>query len=55
MYDFDDNVQLALTYELSPHLNVVHRYVYGFLDLLGDVGGLAGSLKALFFAMVIVF
>ena len=54
LYDFDDNVQLALTYELSPDLNVIQRQVYGMLDLLGDLGGLAGSLYTLFFSLIII-
>lgn len=55
LYDFADNVQLAITYELSSDLRVVKRQVYGLLDLLGDLGGLASSLYSLFFALITVF
>ena len=55
MYDFFDNVQMALTYERSLDLLIVKRKVYGLLDLLGDVGGLASSLKSLFFSLILVF
>ena len=33
---------------LSPDLNVVNRETYGFLDWLGDIGGLLDGLKYLF-------
>jgi len=46
---------MAITYELSRDLNMIKRKVYGILDFLGDVGGLAGALKALFTVAVIVF
>ena len=54
-YDFEDNTHMAITYELSRDLNMIKRKVYGILDFLGDVGGLAGALKALFTVAVIVF
>ena len=37
------------------NLLVIHRRVYGILDWLGDVGGLASSIYTLFFALIIVF
>ena len=40
---------------MSENLWTIQRRVYGILDLLGDVGGLAGSLYTLFFALIIVF
>ena len=55
LYDFDDNVQLAVTYELSRDLRIIRRSVYSILDLLGDIGGLAGALRALFSFAVIIF
>ena len=55
MYDFKDNTQLAITYELDRDLQTISRKVYGILDWLGDIGGLAGALKALFTALIIVF
>ena len=54
MYDFKDNVQMAITYEFSRDLAVIKRKVYGFLDFMGDLGGLAGALHASFTALVIV-
>ena len=54
MYDFQDNVQLAVTYEFSRSLNHVTRKVYGFLDLLGDLGGLASALYNGGIAVVII-
>lgn len=54
-YDFFDNTQLAITYELSRDLQVIRRKVYGVLDFLGDLGGLAGALRALFTVVVIIF
>ena len=55
MYDFDDDVQLAITYEFKRDLQVIRRKVYGFLDWMGDIGGLAGALHASFTAAIIVF
>ncbi len=36
-------------------MQTISRKVYGILDWLGDIGGLAGALKALFTALIIVF
>ena len=55
LYDFDDNVQLAITYELDRDLRIIRRTVYSLLDLLGDIGGLAGALRALFIITVTIF
>ena len=46
---------MAVTYELSRDLKIVRRKVYGILDFLGDMGGLAGALQALFAVVVVVF
>lgn len=54
-YDFEDSVQLALTFELDRDLKVIKRKVYSLMDWLGDLGGLSGSLYALFAALVIIF
>ena len=48
-------MQLAITYELNRDLHRINRKVYGILDWLGSIGGLAGALKALFSVLVIVF
>ena len=55
MYDYNDNVQLAVTYELNRDLRIVRRSVYSFLDLLGEIGGLAGALHAFFSVTIIIF
>ena len=56
-YDFPrpDTTQLAITYELSRDLNIIRRQVYGVLDFLGDLGGLAGALRGLFALVVLLF
>ena len=56
-YDFPrpDTTQLAITYELSRDLNIIRRKVYGVLDFLGDLGGLAGALRGLFAVIVLLF
>ena len=55
MYDFNDNVQIAVTYELSPDFFMIRRQVYTLLDYMGDIGGLAGALHGLFVVTIIVF
>ena len=55
MYDFKDDVQLAINYELSRDLRIIRRKVYGLLDFLGDLGGLAGALRGIFTGAIIVF
>ena len=54
MYDYDDNVLMAVSYELDQDLQVIRRKVYGFLDLLAAIGGLTGSLYSLFFAFILL-
>ena len=57
LYDFPypDTTQLAITYELNRDLQIIRRKVYGLLDFLGDLGGLAGALRGLFTVIVIIF
>ena len=55
LYDFPDTVQIAITYELNRDLKIVRRKVYGLLDFLGDIGGLAGALKGLFASLIVIF
>ena len=43
-YEFDDNVHVAVTFELDLDLTVIDRQVYSILDWLGDIGGLAEAL-----------
>ena len=54
-YDYKDDVQMAITFELNRDLRMVHRQVYMFMDWLGDIGGLSGSLYAIFGLVVMVF
>ena len=54
-YDYNDDVQLAITYELDRDLSIIRRKVYRFLDLLSDIGGLAGTLFALFSVLIVIF
>ena len=54
MYDYDDHVLMAISYELDRDLNMIRRKVYGFLDLLAAIGGLAGSLFSLFSATLLI-
>lgn len=54
MHDFNDNVQMIISYEFKQDLRVISRKVYGFLDLLGDIGGLAGSLYSSFMLLIVV-
>ena len=54
-YDWNDNIHMAIAFEFDRDLNHVHRKVYGILDFLGDIGGLAGSLHVIFGAGVIIF
>ena len=46
---------MAITYELDRDLSIIRRKVYRFLDLLSDIGGLAGTLFALFSVLIVVF
>ena len=57
LYDFPypDTTQLAITYELNRDLQIIRRKVYGLLDFLGDLGGLAGALRGLFTVVVLIF
>ena len=54
-YDFPDLVQIAITYELDRDLRIIRRKVYGLLDFLGDLGGLAGALRGIFTVAIILF
>ena len=45
-YDFFDNIQTAIAFEMNLDLKRIDRSIYSFLDFLGDIGGLAGSLHA---------
>ena len=48
-------MHVAITYELDRDLRTIQRKVYGILDFLGDIGGLAGALKAFFAASIGLF
>ena len=55
LYDFPDNIHMAITYELDRDLKIVRRKVFNFLDWLGAIGGLAGALRALFGILIFLF
>ena len=55
VWDFPDNVQCVVSYEFNRDLTTVRRTVYSILEFLGDLGGLAGSLVALFTVSVLIF
>ena len=48
-------MQNAITFELSLDRTVLKRRVYGWLDLLGELGGLFGALSPLCLGLVRVF
>jgi hypothetical protein len=54
-WDFPGDIQVSITYELSRDLNQINRKVYSILEYLGDMGGLAGALFALFTVAVMIF
>jgi len=55
LYDFDDDVHVAITYELDRDLTIVRRQVFGILDFLGAIGGLSGALRGLFGKLIVIF
>ena len=46
-YEFDDNVWLSITFEMSLDVIEYEREVYTFLMMMSDIGGLAGALFTL--------
>ena len=55
VWDFPGDVHTAITFELNRDLMTINRKVYGILDWLSDVGGLAGALIAAFSVFVMIF
>jgi len=55
VWDFNDDIQCVVSYEFVRDLGMVKRKVYSILEFLGDIGGLAGSLVALFTVIVLIF
>ena len=51
-YDFDDNVQAAISIEVDPNLNSYDRHVYTYIDLLSDVGGIQGIIVYMFAILI---
>jgi len=45
---------MAITYGLDPDLRIINRKVYGLLECLSDIGGLAGALFSLCLAFVFI-
>ena len=54
-YEFKDNVQIQVTFELNLDLEVTDRQVYSVLDWLGDTGGLGEACFFIGAAIVIFF
>ena len=49
---YANKFQNSITYEMSLDKNIYIREVYTFLDLMGDLGGLAGALTPIFAGIV---
>ena len=54
-WDYPDDVHVVLTYELERDLSKIRRQVYGILDYVGDIGGLAGAVFSIFSTLVLLF
>ena len=53
-FEFFSRTHFAVTYEMNLDLLVTERTVYGFLDWIGNIGGLYDGLR-LFFAIIVGF
>lgn len=51
-YSDDDGYVTALFWRFDKAYDVYERKIYGILDLLGDIGGLAESLHVIGFLIV---
>ena len=51
----NDDVMIALTFEMNLDMIVIDRQVYSSLDWMGDIGGLSGALYSTFAAAIIIF
>ena len=47
-------LQTAIAYEMSLTHRHIQRTVYGFLDFLGDLGGLLTAMKVMMLCMVFI-
>ena len=52
--DSREEFQLVVRFDMSLDAHTINRSVYTLLDVLGDVGGLSGSLFALFNVLVVI-
>ena len=52
--DANEAFQLVVRFDMSLDAHTINRSVYTLLDVLGDVGGLSGSLFALFNVLVVI-
>ena len=50
--EWDSDVITNVSYEVSPHLNIIFRDGYTFLDILSDLGGIS-SLISVAFALIV--
>ena len=46
---------MVITYVLERDLSKIRRQVYGILDYVGDLGGLAGAIFSIFSTLVLLF
>ena len=53
--NYNNNIMISVTFELSLSLEVHDRQVYGILDILSGIGGLYGGLRAICFFIVSTF
>ena len=49
---YKNNFQNAVTIELSLNQVVYYRRIYSFLELIADLGGLAGGLKIVCYGII---
>ena len=49
-----ENEHMLIRFELNLNKQEIHRAIYTTLDLLGDIGGLFGTLKILLFVVMLI-
>ena len=53
-YQYSDNIQHSLAFEMNLNLRTYDREVYNFLDWLGDLGGLYDGIRGIFMIFLAV-